>query len=180
MHFTPSMIPLSYQFYASLIIVSIFGGLSAFCLTLVALYGLGGVELVMTMAFICLFGIFRIMMPSWSAGDDYDEYFCDEVDINGLAVDSFVLQKNEEMITDCSCCPICLHTFEVGEAVSISLNCHHSYHTECLKMWLPRSPTCPYCRQDLKKKGQDISHSSDIHKRGAWGVFEGIFDSIYT
>jgi hypothetical protein len=174
------MIPLSYQFYASLIIVSIFGGVSALCLTLVALYGLGGPELVVATAFVSFFGVFRLMIPSWSSEEDYDTYFCEEIDIKELAVDSFILQKNEEMIPACSCCPICLHDLSAGEDVSIALYCHHAYHTECLKMWLPRSKTCPYCRADLKKKGEDKSNPSEIHKPGAFGIFEGVFDSIYT
>ena len=27
--------------------------------------------------------------------------------------------------------------------------CRHTFHSHCLQLWISKSPTCPYCRQDL-------------------------------
>ena len=183
MHFTPSLIPLSYQFYASIVLVSVLGGVGAFCLTLVAVYGLGGIELVLAMLFVSSFGLLRLVIPSWSrttATDQYDPCeFWEERKIEDFAIDTFVLNKSEKA-TDPRigiCCPICLYEYQTGDEVSIVTACQHAYHTECLKMWLPRSPTCPYCRSALELKCTDQKYSSQVRKNGAWGIFEGIFES---
>lgn len=179
MHFSPSMIPLSYQFYASLVLVSVFGGVGAFCLTLVAMYGLGGIELVLAMLFVSCFGLLRLVIPSWSQSTSDAYGFWEEKKIEDLAIDTFVLQENEPMTASCSCCPICLFEFQAGDEVAVVSSCKHAYHTECLKLWLPRSTTCPYCRRDLELKCPDDIGSSDVRKTGAIGMFEGIFDSVY-
>mmetsp|Transcript_21924 Transcript_21924/g.40907 ORF Transcript_21924/g.40907 Transcript_21924/m.40907 type:complete len:194 (-) Transcript_21924:545-1126(-) len=193
MHFTPNMIPLSCQFYATLILVSLCFGLVAMCLMLAAIYGIGGAELVLAVVALCLFGLLRTLLPT--SLDTHSYHLCDdEKEIHQLAIETFVLQQNEERCTlispkcvpslsakvddhplsACSCCPICLHTFETGDEVSIA-KCHHAYHSQCLNMWLPKSATCPYCRQNLKYHDE-----KSPSKPGAWGIFEGIFDSVYS
>lgn len=178
MHFSPSMIPLSYQFYASLVLVSVFGGVGAFCLTLVAMYGLGGVELVLAMLFVSFFGLLRIVIPSLSQSASDRYAFWEEKKIEDLAIDTFVLKEEHEMIASGSCCPICLSEFQVGHDVAVVSRCQHVYHTECLKLWLPRSTTCPYCRSDLELRCPETRGSANVQKTGAFGIFEGIFDSI--
>jgi hypothetical protein len=72
------------------------------------------------------------------------------------------------------CCPICLHTFQVGDEMSKSRVCGHIFHSDCLTPWLFKSTTCPYCRQDLEDRTK--SGGCGVRKSGAWGVFDGIFD----
>lgn len=43
-------------------------------------------------------------------------------------------------------CPICREVF--GE-LSVSLECTHSYHYDCLNAWVRTSRTCPMCRADI-------------------------------
>lgn len=33
--------------------------------------------------------------------------------------------------------------------------CHHTYHMQCLQMWVTKSATCPCCRQDLEVRTTD-------------------------
>eukprot|EP00300_Choanocystis_sp_HF-7_P042438 c9191_g1_i1.p1 GENE.c9191_g1_i1~~c9191_g1_i1.p1 ORF type:complete len:257 (-),score=25.29 c9191_g1_i1:39-809(-) len=42
-------------------------------------------------------------------------------------------------------CSICLSNYVSGEAVT-PLVCQHHFHTECVKVWLRMSATCPICR----------------------------------
>eukprot|EP00536_Pseudo-nitzschia_multiseries_P003217 jgi/Psemu1/185352/e_gw1.48.79.1 len=48
-----------------------------------------------------------------------------------------------------SLCSICLQCFEIGEEISLVTPCQHTFHSQCLKLWVRTSPTCPYCRHDL-------------------------------
>jgi hypothetical protein len=175
------MIPLSYQFYASLVLVSVLGGVGTFFLTLVTLYSIGGIELVFAMLFLSCFGLIRIVLPSLSqtASDHYSPFsgFWEEKKIEDFAIETFVLEEKTEMIDTCSCCPICLSEYQTGDKVSIICACKHAYHTDCLKLWLPRSKSCPYCRSDFELKCTDQPTSLEIGKNGAWGVLEGIFES---
>ena len=40
-------------------------------------------------------------------------------------------------------CPICLE--ELG-LVRV-LQCEHSFHPNCIKIWISKTPTCPVCRR---------------------------------
>eukprot|EP00521_Asterionellopsis_glacialis_P009446 CAMPEP_0195287438 /NCGR_PEP_ID=MMETSP0707-20130614/4498_1 /TAXON_ID=33640 /ORGANISM="Asterionellopsis glacialis, Strain CCMP134" /LENGTH=366 /DNA_ID=CAMNT_0040347191 /DNA_START=327 /DNA_END=1427 /DNA_ORIENTATION=+ len=46
-------------------------------------------------------------------------------------------------------CPICFEEFAVGDKVawSISGECHHVFHMDCIKSWLLRHTECPCCRR---------------------------------
>lgn len=192
------MIPplICYHFYALLVLGAVFGGATASCLAFLTLYGVGGVELVLGISLFSILGFLLSVASSTWAPSRYDlsissvpyrtsssPSFCGKGrrDRTELSIDTFVLNHNEEMISVCSCCPICLNVFEAGDEISIATVCHHAYHSHCLKQWLIRSTTCPYCRQDLEIKRTDEAMApSDIRKAGAWGIFEGIFDSIYS
>ncbi|KAG7367358.1 ring finger domain containing protein [Nitzschia inconspicua] len=181
MHFTPTIIPLSYQFYACLALVSIFGAISAFALTLLAVYGIGGMELVFSVGFVCFFGLVRLLLPScWlrPTSDQYDPNLWEDKLTENLAVETFALQENDERMSSSSCCPICLYSFHPIDKISLPVTCQHAYHTDCLNMWLQKSQTCPYCRQDLTRKENDELQDSKIRKNGCWGVFEGILESM--
>ncbi|KAJ2001959.1 hypothetical protein GGI04_001280 [Coemansia thaxteri] len=48
-------------------------------------------------------------------------------------------------------CSICLTPFDSDEVVRV-LVCGHTYHTECIDVWLTqRSSLCPICKTDIRK-----------------------------
>ena len=51
-------------------------------------------------------------------------------------------------------CPICLGEFEAGQEIcsSKNLDCHHSFHLDCMLEWLMKHDECPLCRQDYLKE----------------------------
>ena len=48
--------------------------------------------------------------------------------------------------------------------------------SECLSIWLAKSPSCPYCRCDFEIPETETKR---VSKNGVWGIFDGVFDSIY-
>jgi hypothetical protein len=49
-------------------------------------------------------------------------------------------------------------------------------------MWIQKSATCPYCRQDLEKKPpveEEFRNWEQRNLPGALGIFEGVFDDFY-
>ncbi|CAL5343552.1 unnamed protein product [Camellia sinensis] len=45
-------------------------------------------------------------------------------------------------------CAVCLCEFEDGEELRTMPECVHSFHVECIDMWLYSHSTCPLCRTD--------------------------------
>lgn len=48
-------------------------------------------------------------------------------------------------------CPICLG--EMTDTMKINVDlivCGHTFHEECIQMWLDRRKDCPVCRQHIK------------------------------
>lgn len=43
-------------------------------------------------------------------------------------------------------CAVCLEKFMMGEKCRLLPSCNHSFHAECVDMWLLRTPICPICR----------------------------------
>ncbi|PIN02706.1 hypothetical protein CDL12_24780 [Handroanthus impetiginosus] len=43
-------------------------------------------------------------------------------------------------------CAVCLENFRVGEKCRLLPSCNHSFHAECVDLWLLRTPVCPICR----------------------------------
>lgn len=46
-------------------------------------------------------------------------------------------------------CNICIDDFQVGQSYVI-LQCLHYYHEKCIKNWLSRKKTCPFCLSEVK------------------------------
>ena len=206
MHFTHGFVPLqfSYQFYACLILVGGFGGLISFCLASITINGTGGIELVLSVGLLSLYLLVRVLMSplllttttmtddelNFLSSDSNNKY---KKKIHELTIDTRILTNrnddDKKLIssspTCSSSCSICLQGFEIEQKISTATVCHHTYHTNCLKMWIPKSTTCPYCRQDLDilppvvAKSNNPS-STEVRKFGfTWEIFEGIFDSLY-
>ncbi|KAA0044082.1 RING-H2 finger protein ATL33 [Cucumis melo var. makuwa] len=43
-------------------------------------------------------------------------------------------------------CPVCLSAFDDGEEIRQLTTCKHSFHVDCIDMWLYSHPNCPVCR----------------------------------
>jgi Ring finger domain len=46
-------------------------------------------------------------------------------------------------------CSICLSTVEEGEMVKLLPVCMHSFHGDCVGLWLSGHTTCPVCRIEV-------------------------------
>ncbi|KAI9344383.1 hypothetical protein BDR26DRAFT_857717 [Obelidium mucronatum] len=46
-------------------------------------------------------------------------------------------------------CAICLEPWKNGEVIK-QMKCGHSYHQDCLTMWLEEHNHCPYCRHQIQ------------------------------
>lgn len=67
-------------------------------------------------------------------------------------------------------CAVCLENFRVGEKCRLLPSCNHSFHAECVDLWLLRTPICPICRAaaDLMKSGS--FHEEESSSFGESGV----------
>ncbi|XP_020081365.1 RING-H2 finger protein ATL39-like [Ananas comosus] len=60
-------------------------------------------------------------------------------------------------------CSICLSVVEEGEVVKMLPRCTHSFHGECIELWLRDHATCPVCRTEILGAG-------DGEEEGGWVV----------
>ncbi|KAF9674751.1 hypothetical protein SADUNF_Sadunf10G0159500 [Salix dunnii] len=63
-------------------------------------------------------------------------------------IPAFKFQKGMGLVGGDGTCAICLSEFEEGEELRILPECLHSYHVECIDMWLHSHTNCPMCRTD--------------------------------
>ena len=74
------------------------------------------------------------------------EWWCDEHQTSpDENCEANIILRNEENNAEC---PICLETFEEGQDLSRSQErrCQHTFHAECLELWLMKGDDCPCCR----------------------------------
>ena len=104
-HFTPHTLPMQfcYQFYACVLLLGVMGGVSLVAVAMMTLYGIGGIELVFTLCFICVYGLLRLLLPP-AHNNSFFPSSVDEDDGKPLALDTYTLEDNEEVIGTCSCC----------------------------------------------------------------------------
>lgn len=56
-------------------------------------------------------------------------------------------------------CPICQDHFKKNDLVTNIPNCDHTFHSECLFIWLQNNDSCPVCREtNLFSKKRKLSH----------------------
>ncbi|GLJ38372.1 hypothetical protein SUGI_0781420 [Cryptomeria japonica] len=68
--------------------------------------------------------------------------------------------KSQNMNEDLECV-VCLSNFEENEKIRVLPNCNHSFHTECISMWLQSHTNCPICRQRVpSNRSPTIMNSS--------------------
>ncbi|KAJ6720420.1 RING-H2 FINGER PROTEIN ATL51-RELATED [Salix viminalis] len=63
-------------------------------------------------------------------------------------VPAIKFQKGTGFVGGDGTCAICLSEIEEGEELRILPECLHSYHVECIDMWLHSHANCPMCRTD--------------------------------
>ncbi|KAK9150347.1 hypothetical protein Syun_008656 [Stephania yunnanensis] len=51
-------------------------------------------------------------------------------------------------------CSVCLSTIEEEEMVRLLPNCKHTFHSQCIDMWLNGHSTCPVCRTEAEPRSQ--------------------------
>ncbi|XP_031491522.1 RING-H2 finger protein ATL74-like [Nymphaea colorata] len=52
-------------------------------------------------------------------------------------------------------CAVCLESFETGDKCRLLPLCKHSFHAECVDLWLLKTPFCPICRSCTLLKAVD-------------------------
>lgn len=57
-------------------------------------------------------------------------------------------QKDTSLERGESICPVCLSEFEEGEELCTLPECMHTFHKQCIDMWLHSHSNCPMCRTD--------------------------------
>uniref|UniRef100_A0A7N0VJZ4 RING-type E3 ubiquitin transferase n=1 Tax=Kalanchoe fedtschenkoi TaxID=63787 RepID=A0A7N0VJZ4_KALFE len=63
---------------------------------------------------------------------------------------------------DKSECCICLDVFEDQERIKVLPGCQHTYHSDCVDLWLGNQSSCPLCRVSLKYLISPLASSSQL------------------
>ena len=58
----------------------------------------------------------------------------------------YKIVSNDNLLLDE--CSICLEKYKLNDKI-ISLPCSHSFHKDCLNLWLKKNNTCPQCRENI-------------------------------
>ena len=56
------------------------------------------------------------------------------------------IKSNDNLLLDE--CSICLEKYVQNDKI-MSLECNHSFHDACIKLWLKNNNTCPQCRENI-------------------------------
>lgn len=63
-------------------------------------------------------------------------------------------------------CAVCLENFMAGDKCRLLPVCSHSFHAECIDLWLLEAPICPVCRSSadllMTGPGEESSSSQSI------------------
>ena len=60
-------------------------------------------------------------------------------------------------------CAVCFDPMTSPETAKACPTCRNYLHIECLQKWLNHSPTCPYCRSQLRKSSSQVSKTSYLN-----------------
>jgi hypothetical protein len=74
--------------------------------------------------------------------------------VKELQLNHDLLQPNDEN------CSICYCHYCKDEEIFI-LQCNHSFHKKCVKEWLLKKKTCPYCRQSVLQRKDSMYYTGD-------------------
>ncbi|KAI3986465.1 hypothetical protein MKX01_037747 [Papaver californicum] len=91
----------------------------------------------------------------------------DGLDISTIASLPLFVYESSDMVNGLVLdeCAICLSTFEENEVGRLLPICQHSFHVECIDMWLRSNSSCPICRSPVKPEKSTVeTHSSPSHR----------------
>lgn len=84
------------------------------------------------------------------------------VRVNLVMIPAHKYRKGMELKgDDDGVCAVCLSEFEEGEELRTLPGCTHSFHVDCIDMWLYSHTNCPLCRSDLLRQASPESSASD-------------------
>lgn len=55
-------------------------------------------------------------------------------------------------------CAVCLSEFEDNQELRTLPKCNHSFHVDCIDMWLYSHPSCPTCRTNIMPSPEEHIH----------------------
>ncbi|KAJ6717871.1 RING-H2 FINGER PROTEIN ATL52-LIKE [Salix purpurea] len=76
-------------------------------------------------------------------------------------------------------CAICLSEFEEGEELRILPECLHSYHVECIDMWLHSHTNCPMCRTDATPSPAVYLSARDLDSGRPISVYNIVLGTLF-
>ncbi|XP_057491901.1 RING-H2 finger protein ATL74-like [Actinidia eriantha] len=64
-------------------------------------------------------------------------------------------------------CAVCLESFKAGDKCRFLPLCRHSFHAQCVDLWLLKTPICPICRASADAgKGGSVSGEESSNSIG--------------
>ncbi|KAG5235036.1 hypothetical protein OIU76_026265 [Salix suchowensis] len=84
----------------------------------------------------------------------------DPLVISSLPVFTYKLAEQTDHGEPVDECSICLGTIVEGDSVRVLPNCKHTFHVECIDIWLGSHSTCPICRTDAEPKIQPAGETA--------------------
>ena len=72
-------------------------------------------------------------------------------------------------------CAVCLESFEIGDRCRSLLLCKHTFHAQCVDLWLVKKSVCPICRSDVVP----VSKLEDRGRRIRGGIGSSPYLSYY-
>ncbi len=103
-----------------------------------------------------------------SGSDDANER-CKEAALERAPSVSESIRSDEEhtvddnYVTSCTTCSICIDEFEVGERLRLLPRCKHAFHTDCIMPWLTeRQGCCPLCKAKVIEREDSQDNIRDL------------------
>ncbi|GAA0176874.1 hypothetical protein LIER_42113 [Lithospermum erythrorhizon] len=59
-------------------------------------------------------------------------------------------------------CAVCLENLEVGDKCRLLPICKHSFHADCVDVWLLKSIRCPICRSSAENSNRELHFDEEI------------------
>ncbi|KAG8389220.1 hypothetical protein BUALT_Bualt02G0206200 [Buddleja alternifolia] len=84
--------------------------------------------------------------PSWQSRG-LDELLIREIP-------TFQYSKNEAEISRLSKCVVCLNEFQEHDMLRVLPKCSHSFHLDCIDVWLQNNSNCPLCRSTISGRNR--------------------------
>ncbi|XP_057847439.1 putative RING-H2 finger protein ATL62 [Cryptomeria japonica] len=98
----------------------------------------------------------------------------DKESLDGLPIAEY---KSQSMSEDLECV-VCLSNFEENEKIRVLNSCNHSFHVECINMWLQSHTSCPICRQRVSSNGSPTIMSSSRGREDTSSTIDGTSVSV--